>query len=424
MIKKLLPKGEFSKNVLTLMTGTTIAQAIPVAISPILTRIYSPDDFGSFALYVAMVMVLTTIVTGRYELAIIMPKDDDHAIYLVLLTVVMSIASCFVALCIVVIFHVEIVALLGNPKISYWLYLLPISILFSGIYQGLYYWLNRKSQYKQLAMTKVAQGGSVAGIQLGGGVLIVGAAGLILGNFIGQLTGIIFFCCAAWKDIFIRFKKITLSDIKKLAVRYKKFPLLQAPSTLIEASSAQLPIVLLSIFFGPMIVGFYSLSQKVVRVPISVIGISVGNVFRQQASKDYIESGDCTRIFTRTLMKMVSLSLPFFIVFIIFSPDIFGLVFGEKWRIAGEYAQILSPLFWLSFIVSPLSVMIFIAEKQGIDLVIQVLLVTFSSASLAVGYYVFSSPKFALSGFTFIYCLKYLAELFISYKACVNQRYK
>jgi len=55
MINKLKLKSEFAKNVLTLMTGTTIAQAIPIAISPILTRIYTPEDFGVFALNILFI---------------------------------------------------------------------------------------------------------------------------------------------------------------------------------------------------------------------------------------------------------------------------------------------------------------------------------------------------------------------------------
>jgi O-antigen/teichoic acid export membrane protein len=86
MLNKLKPKSEFSRNVLTLMTGTTIAQAIPIAISPILTRIYTPEDFGVFALYMSVVSIVSVVATGRYELAIMLPKKDEDAINIVTLS--------------------------------------------------------------------------------------------------------------------------------------------------------------------------------------------------------------------------------------------------------------------------------------------------------------------------------------------------
>lgn len=90
MISKLKPKSEFSRNVLTLMTGTTISQALPIAVAPILTRIYSPEDFGLFAFYFAIVSILAVLATGRYELAIALPKKRDDAYQIVILSSIIS----------------------------------------------------------------------------------------------------------------------------------------------------------------------------------------------------------------------------------------------------------------------------------------------------------------------------------------------
>ena len=98
MIRKILPKGEFSRNVLTLMTGTSIAQAIPIAISPILTRIYTPEDFGVFALYMAIATVVSVIATGRYETAIMLPKKDSEAINLFIVSIFSLIGRYFLTL--------------------------------------------------------------------------------------------------------------------------------------------------------------------------------------------------------------------------------------------------------------------------------------------------------------------------------------
>ena len=90
MIRKLVPKSKFSKNVITLITGTALAQAVPIAITPILTRLYTPEDFGVFAVYMALSSILVVLVTGRYELAIVVPQKDEDAINIVALSVVLS----------------------------------------------------------------------------------------------------------------------------------------------------------------------------------------------------------------------------------------------------------------------------------------------------------------------------------------------
>ncbi|HHD79092.1 MAG TPA: translocase, partial [Epsilonproteobacteria bacterium] len=142
------------------MTGTSIAQAIPLAISPILTRIYTPEDFGIFALYMSVASMIAVTATGRYELAIMLPKKDDDAMNIVALSIVISFFVSFITLLIVFSFNAQITHLLGNPEISFWLYFIPITVLLTGIYQSFNYWINRKKEYGRLATNKVIQSGT------------------------------------------------------------------------------------------------------------------------------------------------------------------------------------------------------------------------------------------------------------------------
>jgi len=167
MINKLKPKSEFSRNVLTLMTGTTIAQAIPIAISPILTRIYTPEDFGVFALYMSIASIVAVVATGRYELAIMLPKKDEDALNIIALSMIIAFFVSFITFLIVFLFNAQITSLLGNPEISNWLYFIPITVLLTGIYQSFNYWSNRKKQYRRLATSRVIQSGTTATTNLG-----------------------------------------------------------------------------------------------------------------------------------------------------------------------------------------------------------------------------------------------------------------
>ena len=150
MIKLFKPKSEFSRNVLTLMTGTTIAQAIPIGISPILTRIYSPEDFGIFALFLAITNIIGSVANGRYELAIMLPKKDEDAINTAALGFSISSILSLLILILVIIFKDFFVYLIGNEEIGLWLYFVPITVFLLGLWNVLNYYNNRKENYKDL----------------------------------------------------------------------------------------------------------------------------------------------------------------------------------------------------------------------------------------------------------------------------------
>ncbi|HIB85036.1 MAG TPA: translocase, partial [Chromatiaceae bacterium] len=186
MIRSLKPKSEFSHNVITLMTGTTLAQAIPIAISPILTRLYTPEDFGVLALYMAVTALVSAIATGRYELAIMLPKNDVDAANIVALTITVTSMISLVTLSVVMIYNTEITLLLGNPEISNWLYIVPLTVFLTGVYQSLNYWSNRKKHYKRLSTSRVLQSGTGAGASLSMGGAGFSSGGLIIGQIVGQ----------------------------------------------------------------------------------------------------------------------------------------------------------------------------------------------------------------------------------------------
>jgi O-antigen/teichoic acid export membrane protein len=420
VIKQLSLKSEFSRNVLTLMTGTTIAQAIPIAISPILTRIYSPEDFGFFALYMSLLLVLSSIATMKYELAINLPLKDEDAYVVLFLSIVIALVVSVILFLVMLFYSRPIALLLGNEAIRPWLYLLPFSILLAGIINSLNYWFNRKKAFKTLAISRVAQTSSASVTQLSLGVFLTNA-GLLVGSIVGQLTSVLLLV-----NIFSRQrnplfnKHIFLENILEKLALFKKFPKYQVPSTFVESSSAQMPIFLLGAFFAPSVVGFYSLSQKVVRLPITVVASSIGEVFRQEASRGFAESGDVRGVFKDTLIKLSLISIVPFSIFALFSPELFAFVFGNDWIIAGEYAQVMTPLFWLSFVVGPLSVMFIIAEKQEYDLVIQITLLVSSVSSLLIGFYYFQSAYMSIVLLSITYSIKYFIELFLSYRFCLK----
>lgn len=414
MINKLKPKSEFSRNVLTLMTGTTIAQAIPIAISPILTRIYTPEEFGVFALYLSIIMLFSSVVAGKYELSILIPKHEKDAKNLVLLSISISFIVSLVLFIITLIFLEQIINLLKNNDIRYWLYLAPINIFIISTVSILYYYNNRNKNYKVLSSNQILQSSTQGSTNIVFGLITNLKGGLILGTFLGNIISF-FYLIFKTKNCFkaFYFNKYRLFILSK---RYIKFPKFMIASGFLENISAQLPVFMISSFFGSYILGLFSLSQRIVKVPLGIIGSSIGNVFRQEAAKQLNENGACRKLFLNTLKKLIIIATIPFIIFYFIAPELFGFVFGKEWYKAGEYAQILTILFYFQFITSPLSNMFMIAQKQQYDLVLQIYLVVSVFCSFIIGYKIFNSIEYSLYIFTTFYSIKYFIELTLSYK--------
>jgi len=369
MIKKIRPKSEFSRNVLTLMTGTTIAQAVPIAISPILTRLYSPKDFGVFALFVSIVAIFGSIVGARYELAIMLPRKDEDAINIVALCLLLVSIMSFVMLFIVVVLNAQITNLLGNQEMSTWLYLTPVSVFLIGFFNTLKYYNNRIKNYKDIAKASIYKSLILVIVQIAVGVIKPGVTGLISGSLVSS-----FFANIKLLKNTVANNKLPLIKLLKiiaLAKRYRDFPKYSMWATLINTLSNSLVDVLISILYNAATLGHYSLVQRVIGAPTLLIGSAIGQVFFEQAAKEEQQTGKAVKAFKSTVKKLLLIGIPTFLILFVTVGDLFALVFGEEWRVAGEYAQVLLPMMFIKFISSPLSSMLFIGNKQKINLYAQ-----------------------------------------------------
>lgn len=415
-IKRILPKEEFNRNVLTLMTGTAIAQVIPLAITPILTRIYSPEQFGVFALFIAITSCLSIVATGRYELTIMLPRKDTDAANITVLAMVINCCVSSLLFIIAWLFNDQISNLLGNRAISNWLYFVPLAVFLNGMYISLNYWSNRKKLYNLMANRRIVHSGGTAVVQLGLGMLQAGSSGLVFGSISGQALAAGIMGKMIYDNNPKILKSVSKPKMLALAKHYRNCPKFLLPAHTINALSTQLPAILINTIFGLATSGFFMLAERVVGSPISLISGSIADVFRQQISQSYINSRNCKAEFQSTLKKLIFISMPPFIAFTIIAPYLFSLIFGEKWRIAGEYAQIMSPMFFLRFITNPLSNVAIISQKNKYELYWQITLLMFLLAAAWFDQDTLSDPKNFITLFTIIYSSLYLFDLIANYK--------
>lgn len=354
MLYKTLKNNEFAKNVLTLMTGTVLAQAVPIAIIPILTRIFTPEDFGLLALYGAFVSILGVVATGRYEIAIMLPKDDEDA--RVLLQV-----SAMVALCISIfisiplfIWNMEIASFLGNEAIAHWVYLIPISVLLTGIYQALTHWNNRQKKFMNTAVSRVNRSLYQGGAQTGLGFAGV-SSGLIWGQFIGITSSTTYLLIKdrSYKKIL---QKTDVDELKLQMKKYQRFPKYGVIGGLCDASGAQMPILMLTKFYSDTITGMFSLTFRVLNMPTAIISSAIAQVlFQKIVEISHTAPEKLNGYIIKIFFFLFLLCLPGVPILFIWGDSLFAFVFGEEWRQAGVYAGYLVIAVAIRFAVSPLS---------------------------------------------------------------------
>lgn len=410
-----MPKGEFGRNVVTLMTGSTLAQAIPVAVSPILTRLYGPKDFGLLALFVSITTIFGTVANGRYELAVMLPESHEDAMNIAALGASIAAGLSIVLFAVAYFFNVQISHVLGNESIGPWLYFVPLTVFFLGIFNVLNYINNRFKNYRHIAMAGVYKSLILAIVQVSIGLLKSGVTGLIAGQIMSSMFANMKLLRNALASVDVM-RVINVRRIKAMAIRYRDFPRYSMPAALANALSQNLINILVSLYYSITTLGFYSLAQRMLGMPTALVGTSISQVFFQQATKEKQETGKAVGTFDRTVKKLTLISAPVFLVMYFIVEDVFAFVFGEKWRIAGSYTKILVPMFAVRFIVSAVTTVNSVFEKQLISLIWQIALLALASLIVIVCGYMHLEFKIFLELSSLFISIHYMILMWILYK--------
>lgn len=342
MIKKLKPKSEFSRNVLTLMTGTTLAQAIPIAISPILTRLYTPEDFGVYALFLSVIMIFTPIATLRYEHAIMLPRSSKSALALFQGSFYILVFMSFLISILIAVFNnlIKLETVL--------LFLLPIAIFLTGLINIIIAYLNRRRNYKKISNSMIITSFTNGMLNLMIGLFTNSHLILSFNIFFSKALSLKYLYKNFIQNISI---KISTKDIYGELRRYNDMLKYSTPSALISAINTQSIIIFLTYFFEPILAGGYFLIQRVFGTPISVFSSSFSKVF----FKDFTRSSNKRDLMYKAWISLFLFTLPFAILLYFFMYDIIVFVFGNDWKFVAEIAQILLPLYIIRFIFSSTS---------------------------------------------------------------------
>jgi lipopolysaccharide exporter len=363
----LINKTSFIYNISIIMFGSLVAQFLSFASSPILTRLYTPEEFGVFSAYTSILAILAILSTLRYEHAIILPKADSDSKKLVKLNIIINFSISGITLLIAIVFGKKLSEILELQHI--YIILLPVAMLLTGLFSTYRYWAIRKKFFKSIAFTTITKSIVVNVLQMIFGFLAIGTIGLIFGQTISILIGVFIIFFLIKKRRSEPSEKFKVDELYSIGREYSQFPKFSAPQGLINSLSQAIPALLLVYYFGPVVAGIYALSIKFIQLPVNLLNESFRSVFYQKSTEMVNNNQPIGKTILKVTLIFTLLSI-FPIIFLwLFGPQVYSFVLGEQWYDSGIFAQWLSLAVFGSMIATPTVVAINVYKIQKIHMV-------------------------------------------------------
>ncbi|REJ82330.1 MAG: hypothetical protein DWQ44_07825 [Bacteroidetes bacterium] len=408
-------RGSFGKSVLTLLSGTALAQLIPLMISPLLTRIYDPVQFGQLALLMAVLNPLCVIASGKYELTVMLPKDEQNAHRIVTLSVFIGMILSAV-LGISAYLGVDIInALFGIDFHPSFFYLLPTGLFMMGIWQPANYYFMRKEEYRKMSVNKVVQMAAISLLSLAFGYWGI-EDGLMFGYILGW-TALAFMTLYQLKQIGFRFTFSDFNGMKEMASRYKDYPVYNLLPSFLNTLALSVPVFILTSKFSQEDTGYFNLCRQILFIPSSFLATSIAQVYFQRVARNRQIAVPLRRDFLSLLKVLGLIALLIFITLITAGPDLFAFVFGNEWRLSGDFSRILALSICMQFVVIPISFSLPAIEKIRHTSLWQV--IYFSSVA-ALFFFPYSEVESFLWSLTILEFVAYAIYLFWIYRLLVR----
>lgn len=356
----------FRSSVWKVLQGSLGAQIIGFAALPLFSRLYQPEDFGHFQIFQVVIGFLMVIVTLRYEIAIVQAQDEFE--FNAITNLCLWLCGLMTCLALVVGWGLALFTDWLSPEQRLIAWLLPLGVAVGGTVQMLTYVQLREQSFDSMSLCKVAQAGSYSGIGALAGLSVIRSAGLIVADTLSKLVSV-----AVYVWLVIRSGKRLLPPTGTLAMRqmahkYRELPMVTATGGLINAAGGMMTGGLIYSLFGAFESGQYGLVERSVTLPIAMIGGVLSQVFTAKLSESVRErSAQINTLYRKLVGSTCLMGLLPSAVLLLVGPELFSFAFGNSWRLAGEYAQIMAPLFFFTFIMSPINMTIMLIGWQKVQ---------------------------------------------------------
>lgn len=399
------------QQVISVFSGTLVAQLIPILTTLLITRIYAPDIFGEFAAWISIITLVSVALTLRFDMALAIINDgkDRNIIVGYILVIILAMTVLLSIFIIISTYTLDLEKYLTNNHFLIML-IIPGSF-FLSLTQVWQTWASVEGYYKKLIYMRIFQALLTSILQILMGMLNPTTETLASSFIISLIFSYIFSNCIM-PNIFSQLKMLKINHLLNFMHKYRKFFIYGLPADFINNASNQLPLIIVSLRFGYEIAGYLALTTRVLSTPISLLGKAILDVFKRHAAQSFQKIGNCTKLYTTTFNILTIASIIMCICTILFAESIFSIAFGSEWQTSGIFAIWLLPMFALRFIASPLSYIIYLVEKQDIDLKWQLCLFLMTIFTL----YISSSYKISLISYSLGYAILYCIYLFITYQ--------
>jgi O-antigen/teichoic acid export membrane protein len=349
------------KDILTLFTGNAIAFLAPVMLYPVLSRVFTPSDYAVFGLYSSIFAFLEIASAGRYDFAIVMPKQSDDGINLIAGGFLISVFYSVFILILVIFFNDFVALKLNNNDLAKWLAWLPLGLFFISISKLCNAWLIRAKKFKSASINKASQKIAEGSAQMVFGFLKAGN-GLVLGDIAGRLFNALFSIYQSVKFGLDK-SKVEFNSIRSNLRYYVEFPKFGILPAMLNALGGMMPVFIISMYYSVDESGNFNFSRILLSVPFALIATGISQVLMQQVSEKKNENEPILNEVYSLALKLFILSTIGTIIIYLFGPILFEFVFGAKWRVAGEYTSILILSTSISLVVSPFSILLLVLGK-------------------------------------------------------------
>lgn len=367
--------NKFIGDSFLMILSSGIAQVILIITTPIITRLYSPAEFGEFTIFSNIAMILIPIINARYDLLIVNTKNDRSAN---ILSQISFLISLLILLILIPIFTISAWLypnfILDFIFIIIMLFLVSLTNIFTN-------YLNKERKYKVLSLINVFRAGSMALLQIIFGLLALGSLGLIIGFSLSYIAGI----TLGYKTFKKHFNIVRdKEETKALFLENKNQLVYSTPSILLNSLSFSVVVFFIGVLYTNTEVGIYGMAIRVLGIPVTIISLGLSKIFMQQANDYYIEYGNFRNLLLKFSSILVIVSIILYVPLYLFSEELVNILLGHSWVDAITVIKIVIPLFVIRLIVSTVSLSVIVLQKQQLELILQALFLIGTTATFVI----------------------------------------
>ena len=402
-------KSSGVRNFTKLLSANVVAQIIGLVVYPMLTRMYAPEDFGLLNLFLSIGGVLAILSTAEYYYAIVLPKEEKDAeqvlgvgvLWLVTTTVLVGLS---------VAFSKPISLLFKSPNLASYYWLMPLYVFAMGAWNLLNYWYIRHKDYNPISRYQVSQNVLSAGGKLGmgwGGVL---QGGMIYSVVVAPLISLLSSWVVARKTLLPAWRRISWRGVREQGQVYRNFPCFVLPRSFVNMLAGQMPVLLLTPFFGGEAVGFLSLAILLGYTPIGTITRAIYQVMYQHTMEQVHEQKPIGQIFRKFILSASAIIIPVFVGLWFVLPQLTAWLLGAEWHVSGEYIRWMLPWLYVSLLSCSINYLFDVFMKQKWGLFFEVMLAVMRVAGLCIGVWA-GNFMLAIMCYSFFTALALVAQI-------------